>query len=362
MMSAYAPLTIASAQGNYTVEQFEAIDALVDCIATIPNAFIVADERIVSLYGAAFARLDRIPLHTMPATESEKTLIGVEKGLLALQASGGSKHTTVVGIGGGIIQDVSTLVAHLWYRGVDFVFVPTTLLAMADSCIGAKTAVNLGSFKNQVGTFQSPKRVLMCERFVDTLDDDAIRSGYGEIVKLAIVESADAFAEVRADLERDGFRGPALTKHVRMSLETKARVIEIDEYEVNLRKTLNFGHTFGHALESVVDNDVPHGLAVAWGVDVASYVSAKLGKFDPEQYAYVHAFLKQTFARGVDRSYDAPSLIAAMKRDKKAAAGSVSLILPHAIGQLEIVPTAIGKELEALIAGYLRTDDIFTHR
>jgi 3-dehydroquinate synthase len=358
-MSSTAPMRVASAQGDYTVEQYDDVDSLVDSLAAIPNAFFIVDELVADLYASSFQRLANRPMHRMPATEAEKTLHGIERGLLALQAAGGNKRTTVVGIGGGIVQDVSTLVAHLWYRGVDFVYVPTTLLAMADSCIGAKSAVNLGSFKNQIGTFQSPKRVLACDRFISTLTDEAVMSGYGEIVKLAIVESPEAVATVRADIERDGMRSNHVGKHVRMSLETKRRVIEIDEYEVGLRKTLNFGHTFGHALESTVDNEVPHGLAVVWGVDVAGYVASRLGQFDQSTYADLHEFLHRAFHMHVTRPYTALELVNAMRRDKKAVAGEVALILPHRIGELAIVPTPIDATLTGFIADYLATQDLF---
>jgi 3-dehydroquinate synthase len=352
-------MRVASAQGDYTVEQYDDVDALFGALAAIPNAFFVADQLVADLYASAFARLAGRPVHRMPATEAEKTLHGVERGLLALQAAGGSKRTTVVGIGGGIVQDVSTLVAHLWYRGVDFVYVPTTLLAMADSCIGAKSAVNLGSFKNQIGTFQSPKRVLACDRFITTLTDEAVMSGYGEIVKLAMVESPEALETVRTDIERDGMRSNDVGKHVRMSLETKRRVIEIDEYEVGLRKTLNFGHTFGHALESTVDNEVPHGLAVIWGVDIACYVATRLGLFEQSAYADLHRFLARTFRIDVKRAYSADDIVNAMRRDKKAVAGEVALILPHRIGELAIVPSPIDATLTGFIADYLATQDLF---
>ena len=353
-------MRVSSAQGDYTVEQYENLDNLFDSLASISNGFVIADENVVELYPRAFTRLDAMPIHCMPANESEKTLVGVERALLALQASGGSKRTTVIAIGGGIVQDVATLVAHLWYRGIDFVYVPTTLLSMADSCIGAKSAVNLGAFKNQIGTFKSPKRVLTCEQFIATLSDEAVSSGYGEIVKLAIVESAAAFTRIRADVERDGMRGHNLSKHIQMSLETKRKIIEIDEYEQNVRKTLNFGHTFGHALESTVDNEVPHGLSVAWGIDVAGYIAWRKGMLDRSVYERVHGFLSQTFHCALNRPYTADSLIAAMRRDKKAAAGEVALILPRTLGNLEIVPTVIDDALEALIADYLSNENFFT--
>jgi 3-dehydroquinate synthase len=242
---------------------------------------------------------------------------------------------------------------------VPYVYVPTTLLAMADSCIGAKCAVNLGAFKNQLGTFQSPRRVLVCERFVDTLAPDDVRSGYGEMIKLAIIDSAAAFARLRDDVTAGGFGGPPLAAHIRASLETKRRIIEIDEYERDLRRILNYGHTFGHALEAVTENAVPHGLAVAWGVDVANFVAWRLGLLDRAVYSDVHAFVARCFAFRPARVYDAASIVTAMKRDKKAAAGTVALVLAHALGDVRVVPTPLDARLEALIADYVAAEDVF---
>ena len=199
-------------------------------------------------------------------------------------------------IGGGITQDVATLSAHLWYRGVPYVYVPTTLLAMADSCIGAKCAVNLGAFKNQLGTFAAPRRVLVCERFVDTLAEDDVRSGYGEIVKLAIVDSSASFAEgSRADVTAGGFPAAELSAHVRASLETKRRIIELDEHERDLRRILNFGHTFGHALEAVTKNAVPHGDRRRLGDRRRELRGLAAGAARARVYDDVHAFIAGVF-------------------------------------------------------------------
>ncbi len=350
---------VASAQGDYRVDSFDRLDALLAEIVRIDGAIVVADERVAELYRDAFAALGDIPVYRLAATEREKTLAGVERVMLSMQATGAGKRSVVVGIGGGIVQDVATLAAHLWFRGIEFVFVPTTLLAMADSCIGAKSAVNLGAFKNQIGTFHSPSRVLMCHRFAATLSDDDVRSGYGEMVKLAIIDSAARFAELERDVEAGGFRGPRLDRHIRASLETKRRIIEVDEYERDLRRVLNYGHTFGHALESVTDNAVPHGLAVAWGVDVANFIAMRNGYFAEAGYAQVHRFLAAAFALRPAAAYGAAGLLEAIRRDKKAASGSVKLILPYGCGDVRVVSTAIDAKLEAHIDAYLRTDDIF---
>ena len=360
MIAANTSFTVRSAQGDYIVERHDDIASVVAAIAVIDGAFIIIDAQVAELYRDALLPLAGLPSYTLPATESEKTLAGVERALLALQSAGGNKRSVVVAIGGGITQDVSTLVAALWYRGIGYVYVPTTLLSMSDSCIGAKSAVNLGAFKNQIGPFRSPQRILVSEHFTETLADDDVRSGWGEIIKLAIVESGDAFEHMCRDVERDGFRGPSLARNIQASLETKRRVIEIDEYELDLRRILNYGHTFGHALEAVMHNAVPPALAVPWGCDLANFSAMHYGLLDAAVYRRMHEFIAEHFAFTVAEPYDADAVFETMRRDKKAAAGSVSLILPHSLGDVRIVPTPLDDRLRSIVADYIARDDIFS--
>ena len=156
-----------------------------------------------------------------------------------------------------------------------------------------------------------------------------------------------------------GFRGTALSGHVRSSLETKRRIIELDEHERDLRRILNFGHTFGHALESVTKNAVPHGIAVAWGMDVANFVAWRRGLLARAVYDDVHAFIAEFFAFRAAGTYDAAALLAAMTRDKKASSGNVALILAHALGDVRVVPTPLDAEFESDVADYVRAEDVF---
>jgi 3-dehydroquinate synthase len=232
---------------------------------------------------------------------------------------------------------------------------------MADSCIGAKCGVNLGAYKNQLGFFQSPSRVAVWAGFLQTLPGDDVRSGFGEILKLSVTAGDEAFAWFENCLEVRGFEIAGVREAIERSLETKRAIIEEDEYEKNLRKTLNYGHTFGHALESVTENEIPHGLAVAWGVDVANYVAAEAGLLDPSLERRIHALISKHFSFRARHRYDASKLIAAMRRDKKAASGRVQLILPRGLGRLAIVPTAIDEELRSRVATYIERNDICSY-
>lgn len=351
-------LTVRSGQGDYDVV---ACNSLSDAAAPtqIEDCFTIIDQRVYELYPELARVFDPARTHLLTAAEEEKTLQGVERACLFLQKGAASKRSHLVVVGGGITQDIGTFVAHVYYRGIPFTYVPTTLLAMADSCIGAKCAVNLGEFKNQLGFFQSPKRVAIWTGFLDSLSVEDVRSGFGEIVKLAIVSGREDYDWLESFLSNNGFSLHGASEAIFRSLETKRRVIEEDEYEGGLRKTLNYGHTFGHALESLTHHEVPHGLAVAWGMDVANYVALRLGILDAGTYERIHALLARHFGTYVHMPYDSAALIAAMRRDKKAAGDSVTLVLPEKLGLLQLVPKKLDSELESYVAEYMCERDIF---
>jgi len=351
-------LRIRSGQGDYDVQFFDDSKSLATSLSAIKDSFVVVDETVAHLYPDLLSNIDRGRIFAIAATEENKTLSGVERVATFIQQGGASRASTLIVVGGGIIQDIGTFTAHIYFRGIPYVYVPTTLLSMSDSCIGAKCGVNLGSFKNQLGFFQSPSRVALWPGFLATLPPDDVRSGFGEVLKLAITDGDEAFGWLEQKLNRGGFDIAFSREAIERSLETKRRVIEEDEYERGLRKTLNYGHTFGHALESVTENEVPHGLAVAWGVDIASFVATEIGLLNNDIFARIHALNGEYFRFGTSHRYSAEQLLQTMKKDKKAASGSVQLILPRAFGHLEIVPTPIDGSLLQLIATYLDRENI----
>jgi len=352
-------MKVRSAQGDYEVAPLAGAAAFAGMVAELDDPFVVIDARVAQLHPAMVAGVEKRRVYALPATEEEKTLAGVERLSLFLQERGASKRSALVVVGGGIAQDIGTFAAHIFYRGIPLHYVPTTLLSMADSCIGAKCGVNLGRYKNQLGFFRSPARVYVWPGFLDTLAPDDIRSGLGEIVKLAVISGPESFESLEARFERYGTGLDAIGEAVYASLETKRRVIEIDEYEQDLRKTLNYGHTFGHALEAATQNEVPHGLAVAWGMDAANYVALRKGLLPEPVFHRIHAVLARWFSLDVAHEYDAGVLLESMRRDKKAAGEMVTLILPKGLGDLQLVKTPLDPALGALIADYIKEYDAF---
>ena len=356
---AHAPLVIRSSQGDYGVEFAADLAAATQTLSTEKEAVIVVDRKVAALHAAALGPwLQSRPHLLVDATEEFKSLDGVAKVATFLQESGCSKSSTLIAVGGGIVQDVAAFCAHAYHRGMRWAFLPTTLLAMADSCIGAKCGINLNAFKNQLGFFYSPARIVICADFVRTLEPRDVASGHGEILKLAVTGSQAQLDELETVVARDGLLTPELGRLIRQSLVVKQGIIEIDEHEKDLRRILNYGHTFGHALETTTNNAVPHGLAVAWGMDLVNELAVRRGVLAKPLADRLHDYIGRYLKPKVDQKPTAEGLIAAARRDKKAAQGSVNLIFLETPGKLKIVKSGFDDQLTSDLTAYLRDRDV----
>lgn len=236
----------------------------------------------------------------------------------------------MVSIGGGILQDISGFAASTIYRGINWIYIPTTLLAQADSCIGSKTSLNYSNYKNLIGTFYPPTRIHIYTPFLTTLQAADFYSGFGEVIKLHLMGGRDYFTSLLnlspLILNRDA---TALTKAIQQSLKIKLSFMEGDEFDMGRRNLLNYGHDFGHAVESTSNFDVPHGQAVILGMIAANIVSRQRGKLSVE--------LEKDFAENllhpnlfIKPSADAltsDAIINAMKKDKKRVGDQLALIM-----------------------------------
>jgi len=248
-------------------------------LALVDHAFVVIDENVLRLHGDGVLEPFRgAATVVLPVSEERKTFATVAD-LCARAIEGAAKrNTVVVSIGGGITQDVTGFFASVLYRGVGWVYVPTTLLAMADSCIGGKTSLNLGPRKNLLGTMYPPDRIVVHTPFVTTLPELDFASGVGEIVKLHLMGGHEPAAQITGALPALMQREPAsVARAARTSLEIKRSFIEDDEFDRGRRNLLNYGHCFGHAIEAATDFAVPHGLAVVLGCRLADLVAVRRG-------------------------------------------------------------------------------------
>lgn len=281
------------------------------------------------------------PVLTVLADEHSKTLGGCEDLILALRDAGVRRGDRVLAVGGGVVQDVATFVCDVYMRGLAWRYVPTTLMAMADSCIGGKSSINVGGVKNLIGGIYPPQAVIVDPEFLVSLPPSAVAAGLSEAVKIAFCRGTDAFEGYLDHYSRFGSDPSALIEHV---LQCKRWFVEIDEHDKRERRLLNFGHTFGHALESAVDNRISHGLAVAVGVLCAIEHPRSAGS---AQVAALAAHCR-TLLAGADgvaaalETFDGDRYEKAFRSDKKHSQEAFRLILPAAPGGVAEVETGIG--------------------
>lgn len=352
-------IQIRSFQGNYQVDFYNNLNLLNETILEMSDPIIVIDRNVRKLYSKELVPiLERYPVKVLDAVESTKTLSGISEISNFMRESKASKNSVLVAIGGGIIQDVCTFAAHVYFRGIKLLLVPTTLLSMCDSCIGAKCGINLENFKNQLGVFHSPVQVLVWSGFLNTLRDEDIRSGYGEILKLFLTGSEQDFSFLTELVSTTGLRNDSLDQLISRSLSIKKNVIEEDEYEKDLRRILNYGHTFGHAVESASNYQIPHGIAVAIGIQMANFVSLKKNLLSQGQYLQIGQFVRSFFTSHVAGELTTREILKHMRMDKKASKNSVNLVLLKKIGSLVIYSFDLGQELFDLIEEFWKNQDV----
>ncbi len=323
-------MDIPSRLRDYRVS-FPEAGALAARLESEPNRFYVIDENVWKLHsGGALAGLDRSAMLVVPAREDRKTMDGVFEICDAVLTRSAKKNLTLVSIGGGIVQDVSGYAASTLYRGVRWVYVPTTLLAQCDSCIGGKTSLNYKRYKNLLGTFYPPHEVLISSAFVDTLSELDFYSGLGEAVKLVMMGGPRKTAEFLADLPAIQRREPAaVLRCIRTSLEVKLGYIVDDEFDTGRRNLLNLGHCLGHALESTSDFAVPHGQAVLIGMLFANEVAVKRGLLSAKKAAdWERRLLVENLrVRPAPAHLELPRILDAMKKDKKRTGDGLALVM-----------------------------------
>jgi len=319
------------------------------------HALVVTDDRVAPLYLARVERALGALTHdsiVLPAGEASKTLEHTARVLDALAGLGASRDAAVIALGGGVVGDLAGFAAATWMRGVDFVQLPTTLLAMVDSSVGGKTGVNIAAGKNLVGAFHQPRAVFIDTATLATLPGREYAAGLAEVVKYGAIGDADFFAWLEANADALEARdGDALAEAIGFSCRYKAGVVARDEREQGERALLNFGHTFGHALEAERGyGDLLHGEAVAIGMVLAAKLSAALGRAPAEDADRLARLLSRFGLPVAPPRADADALLARMRLDKKNVSGRLRLILWRGIGKAEIVPDIDEAPVRRLLA------------
>lgn len=304
---------------------------------------VITDDNVRAYYAEPVVRSLRQAGHeaslvTITPGEEQKTLRTAEKLYDRFFELGLDRHSVVVALGGGVVGDLAGFVAGTFMRGIAYVQVPTTLVAQVDSSIGGKTGVDRPQGKNTVGVFHQPKAVYIDPPVLRTLPAEEFTSGMAEVIKCGIIADAALFEELERRVAEVRARQPdVLESMIRRCCEIKADVVGRDEFDQSVRAILNFGHTFGHAIEAATRYRVyRHGEAVAIGMALACELAADLGMFERRLVLRVQNILEMYGLPRTPERVDIDRVLRLLAHDKKARGGRPRFILPTQIGQVVI--------------------------
>ena len=304
---------------------------------------------------------------TIPAGDEHKNLTSLSHVWEQLQQGGATRHSLMVCLGGGMVTDLGGFAASTFKRGIAFINIPTTLLAMVDASVGGKTGINFCGLKNEVGVFSEAQAVIICTRFLQTLDMQNVLSGYAEMLKHGLICNKEHWAELLRfpieNLNREEVQDSSdgqdpsggLASLLARSVAVKERIVEADPHEQGLRKALNLGHTIGHAIEEWSFTPTPnhspllHGYAVAYGLVGELYLSAVKCHFPTDRLRQTVQFVREHYGTPAITCNDYPALLRLMTHDKKNTAGTINFTLLSDIGELQLNQSATDEEIcEAL--------------
>lgn len=343
-------ISISSRLYDYSVNF---IDSFKDKISEFgDNYTYVIDSNVYNLYLNDFLSIPKERIYLMDAVESKKNMDTVMDIIMFWKKLSVKKNWKVICFGGGITQDVTTIASNIYLRNIDWYFFPTTLLAMCDSCIGGKCGINLAEYKNQIGVFYPPKKIYIDTTFINTLTDDDYLNGWGELLKFSLTDGKDFYDDLK---KLDSFIPcKNIDEYVYRGLNVKKKIIEADEFESDLRRVLNYGHTFGHALEAYTHNSVPHGQGVIWGIDVVNYIAWKKGLISKDYYLDIKGLIKKEFFKKEVIIENPDTLFEIIKTDKKVKDDTLSFALLDGFSHLIIYPIRIDEDLRKLFTDYIK--------
>lgn len=308
-------------------------------IATLESTYdegdyIIVDQTVCELY-PALADFVKNRRHIM-IVASEKTKSFAQLGSLieTLIEDNFTRANRLIAIGGGVTQDITSFISSILFRGTNWLFFPTTLLTQCDSCIGSKTSINFGQYKNQLGSFFPPKSIFIDTQFLTTLPESEKRSGLGEMLHYFLVTSDADLQLVEEYGDQALVDDTVLRQFIARSLEIKKAMIEVDEFDQGPRAIFNYGHSFGHAIEAATNNKVPHGIAVAYGMDLANLISVELGLIPKELRNRIRKSLAKAFTGTPLPEIDVDLIFAALRKDKKNQGKDIKVILTRGIGDM----------------------------
>lgn len=332
--------TILSIKGKSEIFVGRVAEAL-DKYLNGERVVVITDANIDRLYHDLISRYDHI---IVGHGEGNKNLVAVQTIYSRLLDMGADRSTTLLGVGGGIVTDITGYVASTFMRGLDFGFISTSLLGQVDASIGGKNGVNIANYKNMVGTFAQPRFVISDVDFLRTLPLRELRAGMAEVVKMAIVGDADLFAFIEESISEQCYRdSDTMRRMVLESARLKADIVDRDECEKGVRRVLNLGHTIGHAIEKCTSK-LNHGEAVAIGLSQISHLANRIGMLPREDMLRIDSLLEK-IGFSLELPVPMSDILREMRFDKKKSNNLLRVVLPECIGSCRIVEMPLS-ELE----------------
>ena len=320
------------------------------------SVLIVSNQTIADRYAAPLIEMLpglKVDLHLIPDGEANKTLSELERIIETLLRAGHTRETSLIALGGGVVGDMTGFAAAIYQRGVPFIQIPTTLLAQVDSSVGGKTAVNHLLGKNMIGAFHQPGAVLIDVGVLRSLPAKEFAAGMAEVVKHALLADANYLTWLEEHVEAIKVLDSAvLAEMVRKSCQIKSGIVSADEKEKGQRALLNLGHTFGHAIETLMGyGEILHGEAVAIGTVMAATLSSRHGLIEADEVSRVESLLRAfNLPTRVERPISVDAFLTAMGRDKKATARGLRLILLKTLGEAVVVSDFDEQHLNAVLS------------
>jgi 3-dehydroquinate synthase len=318
------------------------------------QTIVILDDLVADLYREQLSDvLARPSTLLIKALEANKSLERLPDYIDHLVEHRVRRGQALVAVGGGIIQDIVCFLAATLMRGMDWRFIPTTLLAQADSCIGSKSSINVRSAKNIVGTYTPPKEISIDVELLETLTPDDMRSGFGEMLKVHAIAGPEYFDEIAEVYDLLSDDRAVLAEYILRSLKYKQKLIEVDEFDQGPRIVMNYGHSFGHAIESATHYSIPHGIAITIGMDMANHVASELAHTTPAHVERMRPVLASNYRGYAKAPVPFDDFITAIGKDKKNTAKSLRLVLPDENGIIGLVEQPASEKFKDACERYL---------
>ena len=341
--------------GTYSVSFIIELKSQLIKVADDGDVIFVIDEKLFSLFRDDFDEIIKTQRYvSIISEEKSKTIDYAQVVIRKLISLNVRKNDKLIAIGGGITQDIVAFISSILYRGLEWIFFPTTLLAQCDSCIGSKSSINFDQFKNLIGTFNPPNKIFIYNKFLSTLTESEIRSGIGEMLHYFFTDGIDLAQEISDQYNDLLIDRTKLPYFISNSLRIKKNIIEIDEFDTSIRHIFNYGHTFGHAIEAITHYAIPHGQAISIGMDLANFISLELGFLSNNHFELMHKILVKNIPPFKITQENIETYCLALSRDKKNKGNKLGSILSRGPGKIEKIFIDIDDHLKNIMLMYFK--------